>query len=229
MERDLRRVVRVGRPRYQPLPGLPDRLADDRGLRDRHRGRGRRPRAVRARRDRLRYRQHLGLYRHRHRRDSHHTDHRGGRHPHYRAHPDRHGGSRVHDPGRLLGRRAARGPASPPRNLPGHQRLAEPVGDRREGQCRSRAAHRGLRLQRLGRHGVRQRGSEAPPRQSRPGRPLGRGTADCPVHAGPGRPAGRGIPGHAAVARLAGAGLRRPGPWAAAAGPRSWPCPSRCR
>ena len=35
-----RRVLRVGRPGHQPVPGLPDRLADDRRLHHRDGGRG---------------------------------------------------------------------------------------------------------------------------------------------------------------------------------------------
>ena len=70
--------------------------------------------------------------------------------------------------------------------VPDHQGLVQPHRDRRAGQPGGRVPHRGVRLQRLGRDDLRQRGGQAPPGQPGPGRPHRRRTARGHLHARPG-------------------------------------------
>ena len=131
VERQLRRFLRVGRPRDQPLPGLHGRLADARGLPDRDdlRGRGPLPRGP----GHLRRQRHQYLAEHlpQHRRHHRHA-HRGrGRHSHHRADPGRLGGDRIHGPARRLDLGPGVRARPPSRRLPDHQGLAEPERDRR--------------------------------------------------------------------------------------------------
>ena len=103
------------------------------------------------------------------------------------------------------------GARPPPGTLPDHQGLVQPVRDRRQGQRGGRVPDRGVRLRRLGRHPVRQRGGQAPPHQPGPGgHPRGR-PARGDLHAGPGGAAGRGVAGEAAGQLGVRAGVRGAG------------------
>ena len=161
--------------------------------------------------------QHRGQHHHRDRRRAGHAGDRSRRDPAHRADPGRHGHGRVRDPRRLRHRRAwcwswatIPAPSRSPAgwfSLPGSAaRAASPAG----------CCCRGLHLHRLGRHPVRQRGSQAPAGQPRPGRRSSPSAAHRHLHPVAGRPARRGVPGrlqaHAADAlvyvapRLGGGG-----------------------
>ena len=138
----------------------------------------------------------------------------------HRADPGRHGGGRIHDPDRLRrrgpGQRCCTTITAPSRSPAGWFSLQR---NRRARQHSGRAAHRRVHLQRLGRHPVRQRGSQAPPHQPGPGRHPRRHPAHRHLrHNGHG-PARSGVTGQAAGpldvrAHLHGPGHRRgrPGP-----------------
>lgn len=59
------------------------------------------------------------------------------------------------------------GDRPPPRDLPDHERLVQAIRSRREGRPRRCPARRGVRLQLVGRHALRERGSQAPQGQPR--------------------------------------------------------------
>ena len=170
------------------------------------------------------------LHRHRRRHGPHHAGDRGHRHQDHGPRPGQHGHGRVPDPDRAGHRRPGLGAGSPPRLGAHHPGLVQPQRRQRQGRRRGRVPGRRVRLRRLGRHPVRQRGSQAPPGQPGPRRDPGRRPAGHHLHAGAGRFPGRAL-ARQAPGRLGQrhrAGRRGPARWAARSGPRRWRCRSRC-
>ena len=118
VERQLRRVVRVGRPGHQPVPGVPDRVADGGGLHHRH-GRGDpAARPLGPCRVRLYLHRHLGVDCHRQRGRRDDADHRRGRYQDHRAGTGEHGAGGIPDPGRDVDLGPGGGARPPSRYLP---------------------------------------------------------------------------------------------------------------
>ena len=230
VEGEHRRVLRVGRPGDQPLSRLPDRLADDRRLHHRDGGRGAPARPVGARRVRLQFHEHLGLRGHRLRGGPDHAGDRRGRYQDHGPGPGQHGPGGVPDPDRPGDRRPGVRAGPPPRLGADHQGLVQPVRRQRQGRRGGRVPGRGVRLRRLGRHPVRQRGSQAPPGEPGPRRHPRRRPAHHHLHAVAGRIPGRPLAGQAPAGRRTTAPRWSPWPrcWAGGSGPRRWRCPSPC-
>ena len=171
VERQLRGVVRVGRPGDQPLPGVPHRVADGRRLHHRH-GRGdpaARPLGAGG------VRLHL-----------HRTPGRGSPSAAWsgvvmlviavvgiKITAKTQVGMALVEYLILIGPRRGRpglGAQPPPGHAAHHQGLVQPVRHRRQGRRGGRVPDRGVRLRRLGRHPVRQRRGQAPAAPTRGGR-----------------------------------------------------------
>src|SRR6185437_7156291 len=107
VERELRGQLRVDGPGDQPVLRLPDRLADDHGVRDRRGGRGRGDRPFGAGGVHLGHGEHLDRHRDRDRAVAGDAGHRGRGDQDHRPHPGLHGRHRVRHPDRLRAGRAA--------------------------------------------------------------------------------------------------------------------------
>ena len=164
-------------------------------------------------------REYLAQRPHRHRGGGGDDGDRGRRHPDHRPGPGRDGGGRVRDPGRDVDLGTVLRARASPRHVPHHQRLVQPQRSRRAGQHRRRVPDRGVRLQRLGRHHLRQRRGQAPARRTRAGPRSSRSPCCRHLHGRPGGVAGRHLAEEPPGERGA-AGLGRAGASAAATGPR---------
>ncbi len=127
VESELRRLVRVGRPRDRPVSRLHGRLVDGGRLRHRHGERCRGARSLGAGGLRRQRRERLGECRHRHRRRTRDAAPRRRRYPHHGPHPDRLRHRGVHDPRRFCDRR----PRSRRQPLVRHLPHDEPAGSAR--------------------------------------------------------------------------------------------------
>ena len=218
VERQLRRLLRVGRPRDQPLPRLHGRLDDARGCLT---GTSSvvvvlSPAVLAIFGDSaIKYlAEHLALHRH---------------HPGHGSRSRWSASASPHAPRSAWRRSSTRScigisiwgadlrDRAPPRHVPAQQGVAKPERHRRQRQPGRGAAHRGLHVHRLGRNGLRQRGSED--RRVNPGRAAVFAVALLVImYALP----QVGMQGVVSPARLqanasSAAGLRRPG-----AGRRRW-------
>ena len=188
--RELRSVVRMGRPVDQPVSGMADRMGDDRRLRYR---RGVRCRGHRPERAGCIHRPPAGRavagHRHRHRDHAGHAGGRDRRHPADRPHAGRDGRRRIRHPDRIRDHRPGTGIAARARHVPGHRRLVQPARNRRPWQPSGRAADCRVYLFWLGWHRLRERGSQAPPAESGAGGHPRRSDSYRIVRAGDHRPA----------------------------------------